>query len=197
MLIIGLTGSIGMGKSTTGEMLRKRGVPVHDSDRAVHELYTGSAREIIAAQFPAAVTDNAIDRKKLSEIVLADGKAMARLEQIIHPLVGDHRRDFLMGAAHSGARIAVCDIPLLFETGMNKKVDVVVVVSAPFWVQKQRVLGRAGMTEDRFHAILARQIPDSEKRANAHFVIDTAVGFEFASRQVDALLRACEPAAQR
>jgi dephospho-CoA kinase len=191
MLIIGLTGSIGMGKSTTAAMFQRLGVPVHDSDRAVHDLYAGSARDVIGAVFPDALGDNGIDRVKLSKIVFDNPVAIKQLEQLIHPLVAAHRVLFVQNAARSHKPIVVCDIPLLFETGMERDFGLIALATAPYEVQKQRVLARPHMTESRFHAILAKQMSDAEKRRRAHMLIDTSMGLEVAFRQVVSLQRAC------
>lgn len=190
MLVIGLTGSIGMGKSTTAQIFRDLGIPVHDSDAAVHEIYRTTACEPVAQLFPDVVDSEGVNRTKLSAIVLFDADALKRLEGVIHPLVLQHRQKFLETHAKAGAQIVVCDVPLLFETGSDKEMDVVVVVSAPAAVQKARVLMRPGMTEERFSAIIAKQMPDAEKRRRAHFVVDTSNGVEAARRQVTELLRA-------
>ena len=190
MVILGLTGSIGMGKSATADMFRARGVPVHDSDAAVHALYAGRAAPLIEQAFPGAVRDGVVDRAALRGAVLGDGAAMKRLEAIVHPLVAEERDAFLRSAQKANHAVVVLDIPLLFEIGGAALVDVVVVVTAPESVQKSRVLARPGMTEQTFAAIVARQIPDREKRARAHFSIDTSKGFEAAGREVDSTLRA-------
>ncbi len=189
MIRIGLTGSIGMGKSTTAQMFRAAGVPVLDSDEIVHDLYRGAAVAPIEAAFPGVVVDGAVDRGRLAERVLKDREALARLEAIVHPLVWAARDRFLAERAARGERIVVYDVPLLFETGAENTVDVVVVVSAPEDVQKTRVLSRPGMTEEKFAAILANQVPDSEKRARADFVVRTDEGLDSARAQVDAILR--------
>jgi len=190
MIVLGLTGSIGMGKSTTSRMFAAEGVPVYDSDAAVHALYAsgGGAVGPVEAAFPGVVVDGAIDRARLSEAVLGNPEALQILEAIVHPLVGAHRIGFFEDAQGQGADIVVLDIPLLFETGGEKKVDKVVVVSAPADVQRQRVLSRTGMAPAKFEAILARQTPDAEKRARADFVIDTGQGLEHAHQQVRDLL---------
>ena len=190
MLVLGLTGSIGMGKSTTGAMFQAQGVPVYDSDAAVHALYAtgGAAVAPVDAAFPGVVFDGAIDRAKLSARVVGDPEALAKLEAIVHPLVGGHRIGFFEQAQAEGHEIVVLDIPLLFETGGEKKVDKVVVVSAPADVQRARVLARPEMTPEKFEAILARQTPDAEKRARADFVIETGEGLEHARDQVRDLL---------
>ena len=190
MLILGLTGSIGMGKSTTAAMFEAEGVPVYDSDAAVHALYAagGAAVAPVEAAFPGVVTDGAIDRAKLSAKVVGDPEALAKLEAIVHPLVGAHRIGFFEKAQAEGRDIVVLDVPLLFETGGQKSVDKVVVVSAPAEVQRARVLARPEMTPEKFEAILARQLPDAEKRGRADFVIDTGQGVEHARQQVRDLL---------
>jgi dephospho-CoA kinase len=190
MLILGLTGSIGMGKSTTSKMFQAEGVPVYDSDAAVHALYAvgGAAVGPVAEAFPGVVVDGAIDRARLSAAVVGKSEALAKLEAIVHPLVGAHRIGFFETAQAEGQDIVVLDIPLLFETGGEKKVDKVVVVSAPADVQRGRVLARPDMTPEKFEAILARQTPDAEKRARADFVIDTGQGLEHAHAQVRDLL---------
>ncbi|MFG1360766.1 dephospho-CoA kinase [Xanthobacter pseudotagetidis] len=190
MWTLGLTGSIGMGKSATAAMFRDLGVPVHDADAAVHLLYAGAAVAPVEAAFPGVTRDGAIDRPALSARVLNDAAAMARLEAIVHPLVRAEENKFLDAARRAGARLAVLDIPLLFETGGDRRVDAVAVVSAPIAVQRARVLDRPGMTEARFEAILAKQMPDAEKRRRAHFVIDTGRGFEAARHQVEGVARA-------
>ena len=189
MVILGLTGSIGMGKSATAQMFRDLGVPVHDSDACVHGLYSGAASPLIEAAFPGTVVDGVVDRARLSTRVLNNPIAMKQLEGIVHPLVAADRDAFLAAARRAGHKVAVLDIPLLFEIGGDADVDAIVVVSVPESVQKSRVLARPGMTEDRFQAILARQVADSEKRRRAHFVIETHRGFDAARRQVSAILK--------
>lgn len=184
MIVLGLTGSIGMGKSTTAKMFAEAGVPVHDSDEAVHRLYAGNAAPLIEVAFPGTVSDGVVDRKRLSEIVLKDREALKRLEAIIHPLVRTDANAFLERHRKADARVAVLDIPLLFETGGRDRVDRVVVVTAPAEVQRQRVLARPGMTVEKFEAILAKQVPDGRKRELADYVIDTSEGLESARRQV-------------
>jgi dephospho-CoA kinase len=188
MIKIGLTGSIGMGKSTTAQMFREAGAPVLDSDQVVHDLYRDEAVAPIEAAFPGVAVDGVIDRKKLAERVLGDTDALKRLEDIVHPLVWSTRDRFLAEHEAKGEKIVVYDVPLLFETGAEKSVDVVVVVSAPEDVQKARVLEREGMTEAKFAAILAKQVPDPEKRARADFVVWTDRGLEAARDQVRAIL---------
>ncbi|WP_374575146.1 dephospho-CoA kinase [Phenylobacterium sp.] len=186
MIILGLTGSIGMGKSTTAAMFAEAGVPVYDADAEVHRLYApgGAAVAPIEAAFPGTVRDGAVDRTALSAQVLGDPAALKRLEGIVHPLVGATRAGFFEAAKARGADMVVLDIPLLFETGGQKNVDAVVVVSAPADMQRARVLERAGMTAEKLDAILAKQTPDAEKRARADFVIDTGRGLEAAREQV-------------
>jgi dephospho-CoA kinase len=188
--LLGLTGSIGMGKSATAAVFRRLGVPVHDADAAVHRLYRGAAVAPVEQAFPGTTRDGAVDRAALGARVLNDPEAMARLEAIIHPLVRADTRAFVRRCVEAATPLAVLDIPLLFETGAGRRVDAIVVVSAPQDVQKARVLGRAGMTPERFEAILARQLPDSQKRGRGHVVLDTSRGFDFAERQVRALVRA-------
>ena len=190
MIILGLTGSIGMGKSTTSKMFADEGVPVYDSDAAVHALYAsgGAAVAPVEAAFPGVVIDGAIDRTRLSQAVVANPEALQILESIVHPLVGADRVGFFEEAKSEGADIVVLDIPLLYETGGDKKVDKVVVVSAPVGMQRERVLARTGMEPAKFEAILARQTPDAEKRARADFVIDTGRGLDHARGQVRDIL---------
>lgn len=195
MWVLGLTGSIGMGKSATAQMFRALGVPVHDADASVHALYRGAAVAPVEAAFPGVARDGVIDRAALGARVLGDAEAMKRLEAIVHPLVRNAEREFLAAARNKGAHLVVLDIPLLYETGGEKRCDGVAVVSAPAAVQRERVLARPGMDEARFAAILARQLPDVEKRARAHFVIDSGAGFAFAQRQVDDIIRALAPTA--
>lgn len=192
MITVGLTGSIGMGKSTTAAMFAAEGVPVYDADAAVHALYAkdGAAVGPLETAFPGVVVDGAVDRAKLSEYVVGKPDELKRLEAIVHPLVGESRVGFFQDAVARGADIVVLDIPLLFETGGEKRMDAVVVVSAPADLQRQRVLARPGMDEAKLDAILARQMTDAEKRARAHFVIDTGQGLDHARRQVrDVLAR--------
>jgi dephospho-CoA kinase len=188
--VLGLTGSIGMGKSATAAMFRQRGVPVHDADATVHALYAGAAVPLVEAAFPGTTRDGRVDRAALGARVLGDDAAVARLEAIVHPLVRAAEIAFVQDAIRAGTPIVVLDVPLLFEKGNEARTDAVAVVSAEASVQKVRVLARPGMTEEKFEAILKRQMPDSEKRRRAHAVIDTGRGFEAAERQVDSLLRA-------
>ena len=189
MVILGLTGSIGMGKSATADLFRARGVPVHDSDAAVHALYAGRAAPLIEEAFPGTVRDGVVDRAALRCAVLGDSAAMKRLEAIVHPLVAEERDAFLAGAQKANHAVVLLDIPLLLEIGGTALVDVVVVVTALESVQKSRVLARPGMTPETFAAIVGKQIPDREKRARAHFIIDTSRGFAAAGREVDSILR--------
>ncbi len=178
MILLGLTGSIGMGKSTTAKMFSDFGVPVHDSDEAVHRLYRGKAAPLVEAAFPGTTVDGVVDRAKLSACVLGDPEALKRLEAIVHPLVRADATAFLKGHHAAGAPLAVVDIPLLYETDGRDRVDLVAVVTAPADMQRERVLSRPGMTEEKFRAILAKQVPDAEKRRMADFVIDTGNGLE-------------------
>jgi dephospho-CoA kinase len=188
LYVLGLTGSIGMGKSTTAAMFAEAGVPVHDADATVHRLYAGAAVAPIAALFPNAVRDGVVDRAALGQHVLNDPAAMTRLEAVIHPLVRAEEERFLADARAQGHRLVVLDIPLLFETGAEARCDGVLVVTAPAEVQRARVLARPGMTAARFEAILARQLPDAEKRARADFVVDTSRGLADARAQVATVL---------
>ena len=190
MFVLGLTGSIGMGKSTAAAMFRAEGIAVHDADAVVHELYRGEAAPAIEAAFPGTTRDGVVDRALLGALVLDDPAALARLEAIMHPLVAASREAFLTEEEKKGARLAVLDVPLLFETGGDRGVDAVVLVTAPEAVQKERVSRRPGMTPERLAVILARQMPDAEKRARAHFIIDTGGEFAATARQVRAILRA-------
>ncbi len=190
MFVLGLTGSVGMGKSTAAAMFRAEGIAVHDSDAAVHELYNGQAATAIEAAFPGTSRGGVVDRALLANAVLDNPAELARLEAIIHPLVAARRDAFLAEAAKQGAGLVVLDIPLLFETGSERLVDAVVLVTAPESVQKARVCVRPGMTAERLAAILARQMPDAEKRARAHFMIDTSRGFAAAEQQVREIVRA-------
>jgi dephospho-CoA kinase len=190
MFILGLTGSLGMGKSTTARFFAEEGVPVHDADAVVHRLYDGEAAAAIEAAFPGTTASGKVDRDKLAARVLGDSAALKRLEAIVHPLVQEAERRLLAEAEARGEKVAVLDIPLLFETGGEKRVDAVVVVSAPPDVQRLRALERPGMTGDKLDAILAKQMPDDEKRRRADFVVDTSRGFEAARADVRAILDA-------
>ena len=186
MIVLGLTGSIGMGKSTTGRMFADEGALLWDADAAVHRLYArgGAAVEPLSEAFPGVVVDGAVDRARLAEALGRDETAFKRLEAIVHPLVAQDRAGDLAAARAEGVRLAVLDIPLLFETGGDQVVDAVVVATADPEVQATRVLARPGMTRDRFEAILARQTPDAEKRRRADFVVDTGRGLDAAREQV-------------
>ena len=190
MIVLGLTGSIGMGKSATATLFRDEGVPVYDADAAVHQLYQegGAAVAPVEAAFPGVQVGGAIDRSLLRERVLNDSVAMKQLEAIVHPLAGQAQQKFREAAREGGAAFVVLDIPLLYETGGTGYCDYVLVVTAPAHVQRERVLSRPGMTEEAFEAILARQVPDAEKRAKADFILSTAHGFEFARDHVRAIV---------
>ena len=199
MLIIGLTGSIGMGKSTTARMFREAGVPVYDADAAVADLYVagGAAVAPLEAAFPGVTKDGAVDREALRLAVLGNDEAMTRLNAIVHPLVGADRVHFFKDAEGAGADMVVLDIPLLYETGGDANMDAVVVVSAPLEQQRERVLARPGMTPERLDAILSRQMHDAEKRARAHFVVDTGRGLERAREQVAEIIAVMRDPQQR
>ena len=192
MIIVGLTGSIGMGKSTTAQMFRDAGVPVWDADQAVHDLYgpDGAGTAQIAAFAPEVVDSSGVNRTLLRKAIISDPALLKRVEAVIHPLVGEDRATFLDRHRKDGVPIVVCDIPLLFETGGDRNVDTIVVVSAPADVQRARVLERPGITPEAFEAILAKQTPDAEKRARADFVVDTGKGLEHARLQVQSLIQA-------
>lgn len=197
MIILGLTGSMAMGKSTTAQMLRDEGIPVYDADAAVHELYAegGKAVPPVAEAFPGALVDGAIDRARLGELVLGNDEALKKLEAIVHPLVRETQAAFVRRHHGAGAPIVVLDIPLLYEGGSDKIVDAVMVVTAPAAVQRQRILARPGMTEEKLRQILARQMPDAEKRDRADFLINTEFGLEDARNQVRAALAVLREAA--
>jgi dephospho-CoA kinase len=186
LILLGLTGSIGMGKSTTAAMFREAGVPVYDADAEVHASYAkgGACVEPVGAAFPGVVTDGAVDREALRQAVLGKPEALKRLNSVVHPIIGALRTRFFDDAEASGADLVVLDIPLLFEGGGERGMDAVAVVTAPAEMQRERVLERDGMTPERFEAILAQQTPDAEKRARADFVIDTSQGLEPVRRQV-------------
>jgi len=190
MFVLGLTGSLGMGKSTTTRFFAEEGVPVHDADAVVHRLYDGEAAAAIEAAFPGTTMAGKVDREKLATRVLGDIAALRRLEEIVHPLVQEAERRLLAEAEARGEKVALLDIPLLFETGGEERVDAVVVVSAPADVQRSRALERPGMTVDKLDAILAKQMPDGEKRRRADFVVDTSRGFAAARAEVRAILDA-------
>lgn len=178
MRVLGLTGSIGMGKSTTAKLFAEAGVPVYDADATVHQIYEGEAAPAIEAAFPGTTVDGKVDRAKLSAQVVHDPAAMKRLEQIVHPMLGVYHKKFLDDAERAGAPVAVVDVPLLFETGGEKRVDAVVVVTTDAEQQRRRILARGTMSEQALDAILARQLPDAEKRKRADFVVDTSHGLE-------------------
>jgi dephospho-CoA kinase len=188
MIVLGLTGSIGMGKSTTAKLFAEAGVPVYDADAAVHALYEGEAAPAIEAAFPGTTTDGKVNRNKLSERVVHDPEAMRRLEQIVHPMLGASRQKFLQDAERSGAPVAVVDVPLLFETGGEKRVDAVVVVTTTPEIQRERILARPNMTREKLDAVLVRQMPDSEKRKRAHFIVDTSHGLDPVRLQIQDIL---------
>ncbi len=189
MLILGLTGSIGMGKSTTAKLFAEAGVPVYDADATVHMLYEGEAGPAIEAAFPGTTVDGKVDRNKLSARVVHDPAAIKQLEQIVHPMLGASRQKFLDDAERSGAPVAVVDVPLLFETGGEKRVDAVVVVTTTPELQRQRILARDNMTSEKLDAILARQLPDAEKRRRAE---NAAAPISWWIHPVDSTPCACE-----
>jgi dephospho-CoA kinase len=189
-MVIGLTGSIGMGKSTTARFFAEAGVPVHDADAAVHQLYAGEAARLVEAAFPGVSTAAGIDRGELAKRVVGDPAALKRLEAIVHPLVRREEVRFLAEAERAGVPVAVLDIPLLFETGAERRVDAVVVVTAPPDMQRARTFARPGMTEEKYQALLAKQMPDAEKRRRADFIVDTSQGLDSARQQVHAILHA-------
>jgi dephospho-CoA kinase len=178
MIILGLTGSIGMGKSTTAKLFTEAGVPVYDADATVHMVYEGEAAPAIEAAFPGTTVDGKVDRAKLSAQVVHDAAAMKRLEGIVHPMLRAYHQKFLDEAEQSGAPVAVVDVPLLYETGGEKRVDAVVVVTTSPEVQRERILARDNMTAEKLDAILARQLPDAEKRKRADFIVDTSHGLD-------------------
>lgn len=190
MFVLGLTGSLAMGKSATAKMFAEEGVPVHDSDATVHALYEGAGAAAIEAAFPGTVAGGKVDREKLAARVVGKPDEFARLEAIVHPRVSEMRRAFLAEAERQGAEIAVLDIPLLFETAGEAVCDAVVVVSAPADEQRRRALARPGMSEARLRAILDKQMPDAEKRRRADFIVDTSQGFAHAREQVRDILQA-------
>lgn len=188
MIVLGLTGSIGMGKSTTAKLFAEEGVPVHDADAAVHALYEGEAVPLVEAAFPGTTREGKVDRTSLAKAVVGNPDAMKRLEAIVHPLVERDRNIFLGEARAAGATVVVLDIPLLFEISGEDLVDAVVVVTAAPDVQRQRVMDRPGMTVEKFEALLAKQIPDAEKRRRAHYIVDSGHGIEPARMQVREIL---------
>lgn len=189
MIVLGLTGSIGMGKSTTADMFRAIDVPVYDADRTVHELYAGALAQAVEEAFPGVVIDGKVDRAQLSARVVGDSAAMEKLEAIVHPALRCEEEAFLAGCRARGEPLVVLDIPLLFETGGERRVDKVAVVTAPADVQRSRVLARPGMSEEKFQDILARQTPDAEKRARADFIVDTSHGLDAARESVASIVR--------
>lgn len=178
MIVLGLTGSIGMGKSTTAKLFAEAGVPVYDADATVHKIYEGEAAPAIEAAFPGTTMDGRVDRTKLSAQVVHDPAAMKRLEQVVHPMLSAYHNRFLADAESAGAPVAVVDVPLLYETGGEKRVDAVVVVTTNRELQRKRILARDNMTAEKLDAILARQLPDAEKRKRADFVVDTSDGLD-------------------
>ena len=188
MLIIGLTGSVGMGKSTVAARFRERGIPVCDADALVHALYEGEAVAPIEAAFPGSTTDGKVDRQRLSALLLADPAGFKRLEGIVHPMVHQAELECLRAAEMSGATMAVLEVPLLLEAGKDKYCDVTVVVSASAEIQRERVLARPGMTAEKLEAVLRRQMPDADKRARADFVVDTGIAIAETLAQVDGLI---------
>jgi dephospho-CoA kinase len=188
VIILGLTGSIGMGKSTTARMFAEAGVPVHDSDETVHRLYSGKAAPLVERRFPGTTVDGVVDRDRLAKAVFGNAAALKELEDIVHPLVRQDEERFLEEQRARGTPLVVVDIPLLFEVGAESRVDRIAVVSAPAEIQRRRVLSRPGMTEARFDAILAKQLPDAEKRRRADYVIDSGNGLEPARHQVERII---------
>jgi dephospho-CoA kinase len=188
--ILCLTGSLGMGKSRTASFFAEQGVPVYDSDAAVHALYAGEAAPMIESAFPGTTSDGQVDRAKLAARVVGDGAAFAKLEAIVHPLVAKARDAFISEAQARGARVVLLDVPLLFETGGERHCDAVAVVSAPLDMQRSRAFERPGMTEEKFAALVGKQIPDAEKRRRADFIVDTSQSFDHAREQVRDILQA-------
>lgn len=188
MLIVGLTGSLGMGKSTAADYLRSKGIPVLDADAEVHRLYEGAAVAPIEAAFPGTTRDGKVDRAKLSAALVAEPSRFAELEAIVHPLVRDSERTFLRNEAGRGAPLAVLEIPLLFETGADALVDATIVVSATPELQRERLLRRENLSPKKLDSLLARQMPDAEKRARADFVVDTSGEISASQAQIDAIL---------
>ena len=190
MIVLGLTGSLGMGKSTTAKMFADEGVPVFDADAMVHRLYDGEAAPLIEQAYPGTTVDGRVDRRRLAARVVGNIEALKKLEGIVHPLVRAAEQKFIADAERKGANVVLLDIPLLLETGGHLRVDKIVVVSAPAETQRARVLERPEMTDEKFEAMLARQMPDSEKQRRADFIVDTSRGIEPAREQVRAILRA-------
>jgi dephospho-CoA kinase len=197
MIILGLTGSIGMGKSTTAKLFAEAGVPVYDADATVHKIYEGEAVPAVEAAFPGTTVDGKVDRNRLSAQVVHDPAAMRRLEGIVHPMLGASRQKFLHDAEQSGAPVVVVDVPLLYETGGEKRVDAVVVVTTTPEIQRQRILARDNMTSEKLDAILARQLPDAEKRKRADFVVDTSHGLDPVRAQIRDILNEAVKMPQR
>ncbi|MDP3077596.1 dephospho-CoA kinase [Bradyrhizobium sp.] len=197
MIILGLTGSIGMGKSTTAKLFAEAGVPVYDADAAVHQLYEGEAAPAIEAAFPGTTVDGKVDRPKLSARVVHDPAAMKQLEQIVHPMLGASRQKFFADAERAGAPVAVVDVPLLYETGGEKRVDAVVVVTTSPENQRARIMARGTMTSEALDSILARQLPDAEKRKRADFVVDTSDGLDPVRVQIRDILQQVAKMPQR
>jgi dephospho-CoA kinase len=197
MIVLGLTGSIGMGKSTTAGFFAEAGVPVLDADAVVHRLYANEAVSLIEAAFPGTTVDGHVDRARLGQRVIGNAVEMKRLEGLIHPLYRAAEEKFLADAEKSGARIAVLDVPLLLETGGADRVDAVVVVTAPEEIQHARLMERAGMTREKLLALLAKQMPDAEKRKRADFIVDTSQGLDSARAQVRAILEKVESLPKR
>ncbi|GAA3844677.1 dephospho-CoA kinase [[Pseudomonas] carboxydohydrogena] len=197
MFVLGLTGSIGMGKSTTAELFMELGVPVYDADATVHRLYEDEAVAAVEQAFPGTTGAGGVDREKLSAHVVGNAPAMKRLEAIVHPMLRAHEKEFLAGAERAGAPVAVLDIPLLFETGAESRVDAVLVVSAPEDVQHARILARPNMTAAKLETILARQMSDADKRARADFVVDTSNGLDSAREQIRHVLTKAATMPQR
>ncbi len=189
MRVLGLTGSMGMGKSTTAKLFAEEGVPVYDADATVHLIYENEAAPAIEAAFPGTTDNGRVDRQKLSARVVHDAAAMKRLEAIVHPMLKAHHQKFLDEAERAGAPVAVVDVPLLFETGGDARVDAVVVVTTAEDIQRERILARAAMTPDKLDAILARQMPDAEKRRRADFIVDTSHGLEPVRARIRDILR--------
>lgn len=189
MIVLGLTGSIGMGKSTTAKLFEEAGVPVYDADATVHKVYRGEAAPALEAAFPGVTVNGEVDRQKLSAKVLHDADAMKKLEQIVHPMLRSYHQKFLDDAQASGAPVAVVDVPLLYETGGEARVDAVVVVTTSAEIQRERILARDNMTAEKLDAILARQLPDAEKRKRADFVVDTSDGLDPVRARISDILR--------
>ncbi|MDO9560537.1 MAG: dephospho-CoA kinase [Bradyrhizobium sp.] len=197
MIILGLTGSIGMGKSTTAKLFAEAGVPVYDADATVHQLYEGEAAPAVEAAFPGTTVDGKVDRQKLSARVVHDPAAMKRLEQIVHPMLGASRQKFFEEAERAGAPVTVVDVPLLYETGGEKRVDAVVVVTTSPENQRARIMARGTMTGEALDSILARQLPDAEKRKRADFVVDTSHGLDPVRAQIRDILQQVAKMPQR